>query len=119
MKGNAAMKTQSRNKLRKMRESHVIREQYIVVLKDDIDGEKVSAVADELARAHHGSVMHVYKSAIKGFCIKIPEKEALALSGDSRVQYIEEDGMVTAKAGFSCVASSPSPMLSRQQPAPC
>src|SRR6266446_3800991 len=117
MKGNATM-TQSTSKLRKMREGHVMREQYIVVLKDDIDSEKVSAVADELARAHHGSVMHVYKSAIKGFCIKIAEKEVLALSGDSRVQYMEEDGMVTAKAGFSCLASSPSPIISPQQPAP-
>ena len=69
---------------------------YIVVLEDRV--EDVEAVADDLARKHRGTKKHVYKSALKGFSAELSEKEALALSVDPRVKYVEEDGEVSIDA---------------------
>ena len=69
---------------------------YIVVLEDRV--EDVDAVADDLARKHRGKKKHVYTSALKGFSAELSEKEALALSVDPRVKYVEEDGKVSIDA---------------------
>ncbi|MFY9620269.1 MAG: S8 family peptidase [Pyrinomonadaceae bacterium] len=68
--------------------------QYIVVLKDDTDSLSVESVTDELVRRHGGKRKHIYKSALKGFSIQIPESDAEALSHDPRVEYVEEDSEV-------------------------
>jgi uncharacterized protein (TIGR03437 family) len=71
---------------------------YIVVLADRLPEDAVDAAADELVYKHRGRKDHVYKNTIKGFSAKLSEKEALALAADPRVQYVEEDQVVTIDA---------------------
>lgn len=66
--------------------------QYIVVLKDERNLH-VASVASELAGRYGGDVLHLYEHALKGFAVRMSEKEALKLSRDSRVEYVEEDGL--------------------------
>jgi subtilisin family serine protease len=73
-----------------------IRDQYVVVLKDDAPARGVGALAAELARAHGGTTRHVYEHAIKGFSVRLPEAAATALSNDPRVEYVIEDAVVRA-----------------------
>ena len=69
-----------------------VRDQYIVVLKDDIRGEDVESVTNQLLSRHRGTTRHVYTHAIKGFSIQLPEAAAIALSREPHVEYVEEDG---------------------------
>jgi subtilisin family serine protease len=74
---------------------------YIVVLEDwavGLKGENSAApdIAANLATIYGGKVKHIYKHAISGFSIELSEADALALSQDARVKYVEEDGIVTA-----------------------
>jgi subtilisin family serine protease len=93
-------KTQGKkDKLRK--NANKIENNYIVVLNDDVVGEKgrfsiAPYVASEMAETHRGKLKHVYQNAINGFAVEMTEAEAEALSDDFRVAYVEEDGIVTA-----------------------
>jgi subtilisin family serine protease len=73
-----------------------ILDQYIVVLKDDVPAAEVSSRAAKLALARGGFVRNVYKSALKGFAATMREEEAIALSKDPSVDYVEEDGVMSA-----------------------
>ena len=73
-----------------------ILDQYIVVLKDDVPASEVSSRAASLVLARGGFVRHIYKSALKGFAATMREKEAIALSQDPSVDYVEEDGVMSA-----------------------
>src|SRR4029434_5790093 len=80
-----------------------IQNNYIVVLDDDVVGPKgdysISAyIADDIAANYHGKVKNVFKHALNGFSIEMAEAEAEALSQDFRVEFVEEDGIVTADA---------------------
>jgi subtilisin family serine protease len=70
--------------------------QYVVVLNDDTPGTRVAAVVTDLAQRHGGAPRFVYRYALKGFSVRLPEAAAVALSHDPRVQYVEEDGVATA-----------------------
>jgi len=75
--------------------------EYIVVIKDyaaDPKGDDSLAeyIANDLAGAHNGKVKKVYKHALHGFSIQMSEEDALALSEDPRVDFVEEDGEVQA-----------------------
>ncbi|HZH91899.1 MAG TPA: S8 family peptidase [Pyrinomonadaceae bacterium] len=75
--------------------------EYIVVLKDyaaDPKGDHSLAgyIADDMAGAHKGKVKKVYKHALHGFSVEMSEEDALALSEDPRVEFVEEDGEVHA-----------------------
>jgi subtilisin family serine protease len=74
--------------------------QYIVVLDDAAVGPKgetshAAEIADELAAAHQGSVLQVFTNTIQGFSVQMPEAEAMAMSTDSRIAFVEEDGEVS------------------------
>jgi len=84
-----------------------VRDSYIVVLTSDSvrsDFERpfgralVPAVADELARAHAGSLESVYQHALKGFAVRLTEKQAARLAEDPRVDYVEPDQVIDAVA---------------------
>jgi hypothetical protein len=66
--------------------------QYIVVLNDN--ASDVDADAQDLAGKHAGVKDKVYRSALKGFSVKMKEADAAKLALDPRVKYIEEDGYV-------------------------
>ncbi|MDQ1613084.1 MAG: serine protease [Pyrinomonadaceae bacterium] len=76
---------------------------YIVVFKDSVPQGRVEAFAAQLARAHGGRVGFTYQYALRGFSVEMSEKQALALSRNPQVEYVEEDTMVEGAA----VQSSP------------
>lgn len=70
--------------------------QYIVVLNDEAVGprgksSRAPGLAAEMSLAHRGNVLHVFKQVIQGFSAKMSEAEALALSRDPRVLFVEEN----------------------------
>src|SRR5258706_6361226 len=68
---------------------------YIVVLENRTGD--VNSVADELVKIHGaGRLKHLYKAALKGFAVEMNENQAMRMADDPRVQYIEEDSIVTA-----------------------
>src|SRR5690349_1511775 len=90
-----AVHGQNGQKFRRLRADKKIPNQYIVVLKDDVGD--VEAEALRLARDFDGdrSNGHTYNRAIKGFSVRMSEQQALRLANDPRVDYIEEDGVVS------------------------
>jgi subtilisin family serine protease len=76
---------------------------YIVVLDDVAAGQHGPAsqalqVAEVLTSAYGGRINRVYRHALNGYAAEMTEDEALALSQDPRVQFVEEDGVMTADA---------------------
>jgi subtilisin family serine protease len=61
--------------------------QYIVVLRNNLDA---SSVANDLTQRHGGQIKYVYEHALKGFALQASEAQAIALSRDARVDYVEE-----------------------------
>jgi hypothetical protein len=79
--------------------------QYIVTLREGAVSPQqaltvsaqaaVAAIADDMVARHGGRRRHVYGSVVKGFSARMTEEEARALSSDSRVAVVEEDGQVS------------------------
>ncbi len=68
--------------------------EYLVVLRGAPD---VAAVASELARIHRGEVLRVFRYAVTGFSIRLPDEAAArALATDPRVRWVEENARVSA-----------------------
>jgi hypothetical protein len=83
------------------RNAKAVANQYIVVLNDWAaeprgDNSFVPFVAADLAAAHNGQVDKLFQHSILGFSIRMPEEAALLLSQDPRVNFVEEDGVVSA-----------------------
>ena len=74
---------------------NAIPDSYIVVLNDEIEASLVSSTAESLASTYGGTVGFIYEHALKGFSIQMSEKDAIALSEDSSVEYVAEDGVTT------------------------
>ena len=77
---------------------------YIVVLDDTAAGQpgefsQADQVTDVLVAAYDiKKINKRYKHAINGFAAEMTEEEALALSEDPRVLFVEEDGVMTIDA---------------------
>jgi subtilisin family serine protease len=71
-----------------------VRDQYIVVLRNDTEDRDVKSLAREFALRYSGTTRHIYTHAIKGFSIQTTEAAAIALSREPQVAYVEEDGEV-------------------------
>ena len=86
------------SKFRRLHADKRIPNQYIVVLKDDVEDVEGEAVrlARDFAGDRNGG--HTYRHAIKGFSVRMSEERAAKLAEDSRVAYVEEDGVVSAVA---------------------
>src|SRR5215216_1963510 len=85
------------------RNANRIENSYIVVLNDEIVGERgqfsiAPYVAQEMVATHRGQLKQLYQHAINGFAVEMSAEDAEALSQDFRVAYVEEDGIVTADA---------------------
>ena len=82
-------------KFRRMSADKKIANQYIVVLKDDVDD--VDGVAHRLARDFGGDRNNgqTYHRALKGFSVRMNEQQALRLANDPQVAFVEEDGVVS------------------------
>lgn len=88
----------AQSKFRRQRAETRIPNQYIVVLKDDV--ADVEGEAIRLSRNFGGdrNSGHTYQRALKGFSVRMPEQQALRLAEDPRVEFIEEDGVVSLGA---------------------
>jgi subtilisin family serine protease len=80
-----------------------IPQQYIVVLDNDVDvvnGDLTRTVqtAIDLAASHGGLITNVYSHALNGFSVQMSEEQALKLSQDPNVKFVEEDSVVEASA---------------------
>ena len=76
---------------------------YIVVLDNTAAGEpgpysQADQLTDVLVAAYGGKVNKRYKHAFNGYAAEMTEDEALALSEDPRVQFVEEDQVYTTVA---------------------
>jgi subtilisin family serine protease len=69
---------------------------YIVVLKDDEEPEPV--VEEKKQEIGDLKVKHVYKMALKGFAVEIPDEEASKLRDNPEVKYVEQDQEVSITA---------------------
>ena len=83
------------SKFRRARAEKRIPNQYIVVLKDDVGDVETEAI--NLARDFDGDRNggHTYLRALKGFSVRMSEQQALRLANDPRVEFVEEDGVVS------------------------
>lgn len=73
-----------------------IPDRYIVMLVDDAAGprgvlSRAAQIARELSLVHGGRLTAVYRHALNGFAIELPEDRAAALSKDPRVAFVEQD----------------------------
>ena len=78
-----------------------IQNQYIVVLDRDATGRRGDDVVnareiEELMPVWAGTVTRRFNHALNGFAALLTEEQALSLSEDSRVAFVEEDAIVEA-----------------------
>jgi subtilisin family serine protease len=97
---SSASSAQKRSKLFKKGES-AIPGQYIVVLNDEAAGSLgqfsfAQQASEVLVSAYGGKMKQVFKHAINGYAAEMTEAEAVALSEDPRVAFVEEDGIMRA-----------------------
>ena len=87
------------------RSENPIPDQYLVMLRNDIEPGVVESTAYELASKYGGAVLsYPYQNIPNGFSVQMSEKEALALSLDSQVGFVEEipqAGFESAPANFT------------------
>jgi subtilisin family serine protease len=71
--------------------------QYIVVLKSEPGLEKVdaTATANALAQAYGLTILDIYDVALTGFAAQVPAARLDALRNDSRVDFIEQDRVIS------------------------
>jgi aqualysin 1 len=83
------------------RKEKKIENSYIVVLDDDVVGERglysiAPYIAAEMGATYRGKIKHVYQHALNGFAVEMSEEDAERLSEDFRVKFVEEDAEMTA-----------------------
>ncbi|MGH9955922.1 MAG: protease inhibitor I9 family protein [Pyrinomonadaceae bacterium] len=82
------------------RSDNAVPGEYIVVLHEWAAGPKgrhslVPTIAANLTAIHSGRVNRIYRYALPGFSVRMPEARARALSLDPSVAYVAEDRVVT------------------------
>ena len=81
-----------------LRSLRPVADQYIVVMNDEVaqfgDENGVGHVVSELAQTYGGRVLKTYSNALKGYSVLMTEADAVKLSEDPRVKFVEEDGVV-------------------------
>jgi aqualysin 1 len=91
---NAA--AQNPNKFRRAN-GKAIKDQYIVVLRDDVDLDVDSnRLSHEFGGDRAGGF--TYRKAINGFSVRMNEAQAARMAEDPRVEFVEEDSEVTTAA---------------------
>ena len=76
-----------------------IPESYIVVLDQDAAATgRTSSVINSLSQEHDAQVEHKYTNSVKGFSAEMTREEALELSTDPAVAFVEQDRTIEALA---------------------
>ncbi|MFD3729303.1 S8 family peptidase [Streptomyces sp. NPDC058671] len=71
---------------------NTIKDSYLVVLKDGTTtAQGVEQRKAALTKRYGGKVGHTYTSALKGFSVRMTEKQAKRLAADPAVTYVEQD----------------------------
>jgi subtilisin family serine protease len=96
---NDKVKENGNGKYRAKADKDRIPDQYIVVFHDWAVGEPGDSsvspgMAETMRNLYGGQVQHVFKHALNGYSARMTREEALTLSEDPRVAYVEEDGVV-------------------------
>jgi subtilisin family serine protease len=79
--------------------ANAIPDSYIVVLDDDdLSKSKAKKEIDSLADEHDAKLKHRYLTSVQGFAAKMTEAEALELSKDPAVAYVQQDRKVKTAA---------------------
>jgi hypothetical protein len=73
------------------RNVHAIKDEYIVVLNDDTPQASVPGIVHQLTQQHGGSAERIWQYALKGYFARMNEGQALGLSHNSKVKYVEEN----------------------------
>ncbi|HEY0139376.1 MAG TPA: S8 family serine peptidase [Thermoanaerobaculia bacterium] len=73
------------------RNSHAVKDEYIVVLHDETPRDQVPGIARRLAKESRGDLQKIWQDAVKGFFIRMTEGQARGLSHHPDVKYIEEN----------------------------
>lgn len=95
---NTAKPADSTDKFLRMG-NDAIAQHYIVVLDTDVDvhnGDLTRTVesAMDLATDYGGAITNIYSHALNGFSAQMTEEQALKLSQDPRVRFVEEDSVM-------------------------
>ncbi|NED71903.1 S8 family peptidase [Streptomyces sp. SID9944] len=69
---------------------------YIVTFKDSVARADVPAAAKTLAGRHAGSLRYTYTAALRGFAVRMSEKQAKELAADPSVARVEADAAAYA-----------------------
>jgi hypothetical protein len=73
------------------RSPHAVKGEYIVVLTDDTPRGSIPGIAHQLAAQHGGSVQRIWQDALHGYFARMTEGQALGLSHNPHVKYVEEN----------------------------
>jgi len=76
------------------RSERPVKGQYIVVLNDSIKSDAVREVSVALGNQYGGNTLGTFDTALHGFVMQMSEEDALRLSDDSNIKYVEEDGEI-------------------------
>lgn len=72
-----------------------VTDSYVVMFAPGTDTSHVDATVAEFRQEHGVKVVHTYRNAVKGFSFRGTEAQALAISADDRVTFVEEDVVAT------------------------
>jgi hypothetical protein len=70
--------------------------QYIVKFRDDISKSDIRLMANEL-KLQNLPIRQLYSRAFNGFSIRLSAEQAQKLSQDERIEYVEEDAVLSLK----------------------
>ncbi|MCT4352438.1 S8 family peptidase [Streptomyces sp. Je 1-79] len=75
-----------------------VKDSYLVLLEDDTTAKGVQDRTASLSKRYGGKVKHTYSSALKGFSIRMTEKQAKRLAADPAVASVEQDTVASLEA---------------------
>ncbi|QSQ22669.1 S8 family serine peptidase [Pyxidicoccus parkwayensis] len=84
-----------------IRRAQAVPNEYIVVLRDstqEVRQQGAANIARELVSLNGGRVLRTYEHSIHGFLANMSEVEAQRLLSDSRVAYVQENGLIHVSA---------------------
>lgn len=71
-----------------------VKDQYIVVLKNEMPPSEREALLNNLAKEHKGKVSRVFKHVLNGGLMTLSQAKAEALAHNANVLYVEQDSTV-------------------------
>jgi Subtilisin-like serine proteases len=74
---------------------------------DDFVADPVESIAKQLASAHGGTVLCIYRNTIKGFAVRMPDAAAVALANHPLVVSVEENPVISIASAQALVPTQP------------